>query len=50
MAAVLEDARLAGLAGLVESRFLAVGDPDRAVLTDALSRLSSVVITLNELA
>ncbi len=48
--AVLEDPRLAGLARPVEPRFLAVGDPDRAVLTDALGRLSSLVITLNELA
>ena len=50
VAAVLADQRLADLAPLVEPRFFAVGDPKRSVLEDATERLTSVVVTLNELA
>ena len=50
VAAVLADQRLADLAPLVEPRFFAVGDPKRSVLEDATNRLTSVVVTLNELA
>jgi hypothetical protein len=50
VAAVLADPRLAGLTDLVEPRFLAVGEPTRAVLDAVVRRLRAVVITLNELA
>lgn len=50
VAAVLDDARLVPLARLAEPRLLAIPDPTRAVLEDVVSRLTSVVITLNELA
>jgi hypothetical protein len=48
--AVLNDPRLVDLGPLVVPRFLAVGDPSRTVLDDAVRRLRCVVITLNELA
>lgn len=50
VAAVLADPRLAGLATLVEPRFLAVGDPTRSVLAEVAHRLSAVTVTLNALA
>ena len=50
VATVLADERLSTLTELVEPRFLAVGEPTRAVLDDAVRRLRAVVITLNELA
>lgn len=49
-AAVLADPRLGWLGPLLESRFLSVPDPTRAVLADAAGRLTRVVITLNALA
>lgn len=50
VAAILDDQRLSSLRPLVERRFVAIGDPKRAVLDDVVRRLGSVVITLNELA
>ena len=50
VATVLGDPRLGGLAGLVESRFLAVADPRRTVLDDVVRRLRTVVVTLDDLA
>ena len=50
VSAVLSDERLADLSPLVDSRFFAIGDPNRTVLDDVVRRLRCVVITLNELA
>lgn len=47
---VLADHRLTWLAPLATGRFLAVPDPTRSVLDDAVARLRAVVITLNERA
>jgi hypothetical protein len=50
VAAVLGDPRLVPLARLAEPRLLAVPDPKPAVLAEVVGRLTSVAVTLNELA
>lgn len=47
---VLADPRLVALRPMVAPRFLAVPDPTRSVLDDAVRRLGTIVITLNDRA